>query len=35
MPLLVCRKAVHGVVAVVQSLESACIRGWACPIMSG
>jgi hypothetical protein len=35
MPLLVWRKAVHGDVAVVQSLESACIHGWACPIMSG
>src|SRR6266700_1819311 len=35
MPLLVYRKAVHGDVAVVQSLESACIHGWACPIMSG
>jgi hypothetical protein len=35
MPLLVWRKTVHGDVAVVQSLESACILGWACPIMSG
>jgi hypothetical protein len=30
-----CRKTVHGDVAVVQSLESACIRGWVCPIMCG
>ena len=35
MPLLVCRKTVYGDVAAVRSLESACIRGWACPIMSG
>jgi hypothetical protein len=35
MPLLVCRKAVHGDVAVVQPLESICIHGWACLIMSG
>jgi hypothetical protein len=35
MPLLVWRKTVHGDVAVVQSLESACIHGWACPIMCG
>jgi hypothetical protein len=35
MPLLVCRKVVHGDTVVVQSLESACIHGWACLIMCG
>ena len=28
MPLLVCRKAVRGVVVVVWSLDSACVHGW-------
>jgi pyridoxamine 5'-phosphate oxidase-like protein len=35
MPLLVWRKAVHGDVALVQSLLSTCIHGLVCPIMCG
>ena len=35
MPLLVCRKAVRGVVVVVWSLDSACIHGWVCRMMCG
>jgi hypothetical protein len=35
MPLLVCRKVVHGDAGAVQSLDSACIHGQAYLIMCG